>query len=137
MATIHLCSINDRPNHIGTVYTMTMLPLRSHPELVYSGVALLKPTKAMVYGHKHNDGDQRFTNWTKYTDEEYRLAYLAIVEAQMDLIKLWYAGLAAEEELTLCCYCAKDKFCHRQFVAKTFKWLNNHEHIGNHDIHLF
>ena len=63
MPTIRLCSINDKANHLAdpaTTYTMTVQPVAGYEELIHNGVKLFHPTKAMVFGHKHHDGDQRF-----------------------------------------------------------------------------
>lgn len=119
MATIHLCSINGKQNHIGTVYTMTVKPVAGYPNF-----ELFAPTPAIVYGHKHFKGDMRFEKWPEVSDEEYRDTYRSIIYSRLKAIKEWYGALREGDELTLCCYCPQGKFCHRLFVESTLKWLN-------------
>ncbi len=81
---------------------------------------------ALVYGHKHYTGDRCFAGYPLVNDEEYRLGYCRVIEQRLRRIAAWYSALLLDNSyaLTLCCYCAEGSFCHRQFVAQLFLWLN-------------
>jgi hypothetical protein len=117
---------NDARSTIATITVQTARGYRALP--------LLAPTRALVYGHKHYNGDSRFLDWPMIDDEQYRLGYLALIEARMPQIIVWYRGLQEDNavKLVLCCYCSLERprvnglpaFCHRVFVAQLCMWLN-------------
>lgn len=139
-ATIHLTCLDriqkytnlyaqEQPQRTVYVRTMTMQPVEGIRNL-----AFLAPTEAMVKGHKHHSGDQRFTSWAKVTDQQYHDQYLAIVERNMAEITAWYNALPDDAVVLLCCYCRIGTFCHRQFVAKLFQWLRKKPDMPYHEI---
>lgn len=133
MTTIILCSLNDHEHCQGTVYTMTVQRCKDVPSLDF-----LVPTKALVFGHKHFCGDARFAGYPQVSDEQYVTGYRELIKPRLNRIAVWYTGLPLSNEhvLTLCCYCRRGEFCHRQLVYKLLLWLNRKLHL-THVVELY
>lgn len=150
MAHIILTSLTRAPEYTRThaqagrtVHTRTMTMQRKQigtdkegNPVYLKNIDALTPTEPMVKGHKHFDGDTRFASWPKVSDQQYHDQYLAIVEENMDAIKQWYNSIPDDVTIILCCYCAKGKFCHRQYVAQLFEWLNRKPDMKQHEVVL-
>ncbi|MEL6406448.1 MAG: hypothetical protein AAFR81_18915 [Chloroflexota bacterium] len=79
---------------------------------------LLAPEKTIVLGHKHYVGDQRFKNYCKVSDSEYRQRYLSMLRGHFDGNRDMFLELLQRHEITITCYCGKHKsFCHRYLLA--------------------
>jgi uncharacterized protein YeaO (DUF488 family) len=80
---------------------------------------LLAPTKAMVYGYKAGQGDQRFAGKYKSLSEaEYTEQYLALLRERFINNDEVFHELVQRESITLQCYCGRGKFCHRRILAE-------------------
>jgi hypothetical protein len=121
MSTIILCALADRARQRGQVSTITVKRVPAYPSL-----AALAPTKRLVYGYKHDQGDARFAGYPPVSQAQYITEYRALILARLPQIANWYQGLPTTNThaLTLCCYCPPGVFCHRQLVYKLLTWLN-------------
>ncbi len=133
MSTIMLCALSDRAHHRGPVSTITVKRTSVYPSL-----DVLAPTKRLVYGYKHHQGDTRFAGYPPLTQADYIAGYRALIQARLPQIAAWYQGLptASTYMLTLCCYCPLGVFCHRQLVYKLLLWLNRRLGL-THQVHLY
>lgn len=79
---------------------------------------VLAPTQALVFGHKHYRGDRRFSRFQPIDDDTYRHQYLALIRGRFLPNKAHFQALLLEDEITITCYCSKDKtYCHRFIIA--------------------
>jgi len=85
----------------------------------------LAPTWELVGGHKRWAAEQAGQSppaWTlRYEaidDAEYTQRYLELLRARYRVNRdEWHEFVRAHEEVTLLCYCAHGKFCHRDIAA--------------------
>lgn len=91
---------------------------------------VLAPTKELVFGHKAFMGDTRFKHFTPINDEDYRERYLDLIRGRFLSNKPHFRALLKREEITITCYCGKDKhYCHR-FIIATHILPKCAEHFG-------
>ena len=80
---------------------------------------LLAPTKALVYGYKAGQSDQRFAGkYQPLSEAEYTEQYLALLRERFIENDEAFYKLVQRESVTLQCYCGKGKFCHRRILAE-------------------
>ena len=80
---------------------------------------LLAPTKAIVYGYKAGQGDQRFAGKYKPLNEaQYTEQYLELLRERFIENDEAFHQLVQRESITLQCYCGKGEFCHRRILAE-------------------
>jgi uncharacterized protein YeaO (DUF488 family) len=72
---------------------------------------LLMPKWEIVMEHKKG----------KISDEQYTKEYLNILRYRYKMNKTAFLDLLKRYEITLLCYCAKGKFCHRHIAAEILK----------------
>lgn len=75
---------------------------------VKSGDKTFAPTWDMVMGHKNGT----------ISDEEYIKRYVVLMRESLKNNRSRWLEVMNMERVVLCCYCRKDKFCHRVLLAK-------------------
>jgi len=75
----------------------------------------VKPTWDMVMGYKRGE----------ISEKEYTRRYLEILERNKKQVLDFFSNCG---QVTLCCYCRPNAFCHRVLLAK---WLEAH-HVGKY-----
>jgi uncharacterized protein YeaO (DUF488 family) len=81
---------------------------------------LFAPTWELVGGIKHQETAGQDARWAKYaplTQDEYSAGYNALVRARYQTAAAPFLELLERERLTLCCYCAAGRFCHRHLAV--------------------
>lgn len=78
---------------------------------IKSGVGFGKqfaPTWDLVMRHKRGE----------ISDQEYTDGYLILMRERYAINRqMWHRWIRDTESVTLCCYCASGKFCHRHILA--------------------
>jgi len=77
---------------------------------------LLAPTKAIVYGYKAGQGDQR--KYKPLNEAQYTEQYLELLRERFIENDEAFHQLVQRESITLQCYCGKGEFCHRRILAE-------------------
>jgi len=75
---------------------------------VKSGNKAFAPTWDMVMGHKRG----------QMSDSEYVERYYTLMRRSYREQRQTWDWLLSQDEVTLLCYCAKGKFCHRTLLAE-------------------
>jgi uncharacterized protein YeaO (DUF488 family) len=91
---------------------------------------ILAPSKAIVYGHKHYNGDKRYTDYEKVDDKTYRETYRLILIDRYVTNKNNFLAFLRNDEITLMCYCRADKFCHRHQAAEILQKIGLYHGIN-------
>lgn len=80
---------------------------------------IFAPTWELVGGHKHfhNPDDSRWQNYPALSDEQYTQKYYELIRNRYHQDPTPFIELVKSKSLVLCCYCAKDTFCHRHLAA--------------------
>ncbi|MEO1666755.1 MAG: hypothetical protein AAFU54_19105 [Chloroflexota bacterium] len=80
---------------------------------------VLAPTRALVLGHKAFRGDTRFKDYSPIDDDAYREGYLQLIRSRFRANQTLFRTLLERDEITVTCYCGKDKhYCHRFIIAR-------------------
>lgn len=91
---------------------------------------VLAPTKTLVFGHKSFMGDARFKRFEPIPDEAYREQYIKLIQNRYVANQTLFRTLLERDEITLTCFCGKDKaYCHR-FIIATYILPKCAEHFG-------
>lgn len=81
---------------------------------------LFAPTWELVGGIKHHEtagADARWVKYTPLTQEEYSAGYYALLRVRYRKNAASFLELLDRERMTMCCYCAADRFCHRHLAV--------------------
>jgi hypothetical protein len=81
---------------------------------------LFAPTWELVGGIKHHETagqDARWVNYAPLTQDEYIADCCHLLRARYRENAAPFLELLACEQLTLCCYCAAGRFCHRHLTV--------------------
>jgi uncharacterized protein YeaO (DUF488 family) len=142
--TIHLASFGNRANHHGPVH-LIVTKVMNEADKKYN-LPMFAPDKEYVFGHKKYDAlieiEKAQTKSAKekaqealvkfggnkpINDQEFREHYFALLNQRTKEIDEWLIEQYNDNsisEVTLCCYCGKDKrFCHVHLLAE---WLIQH-----------
>jgi hypothetical protein len=82
----------------------------------------LTPTAALVYGYKAWQGDDRFTGqYQPISQGEYIRGYAGVLKKRGAQVRAFIDSLDPNKDITICCFCPPQAFCHRQLLARWFK----------------
>jgi Active DUF488-N3 subclade len=91
---------------------------------------VLAPTMRLVYGHKSFMGDARFKQFKPINDKEYQEQYIKLIQDRYLPNQNLFRALLERDEITITCFCGKDKqYCHR-FIIVNYILPKCAEHFG-------
>ena len=114
---IVFASLSARSSHRGRVVTCCV-----SRQGKLNNIDCLTPTADLVYGYKAWRGDSRFTGrYQPISEDEYTRRYAALLKARGEQVRAFIDSLDLNKDITICCFCPPQTFCHRRLLARWFK----------------